>query len=706
MKRLIGIAAMMMFAWSVMAQNGPTLSEDVSRMMSEHAGRKVLSPDHDGRLCAFVRLRNAEGERLLSEQHCEVVARLGDILIVNIPLGALPTLAASQAVDRIETHLGGRRMNDVSQEWLHTAPLHQGSAPFVQAYDGQGVLVGIVDVGLDVSHPTFLSADGSHSRVVRFLDQYAPDDETLGDATSLGREYSTPDDIAAKQHSADVSQTHGTHCLGTAVGSGFGSPYRGVAYGADVFAVASQGVPGSLCSANEVALMKHIFDYADEHQQPCVITYSSGYDYRDTDNELFQEAMGLLTGPGRIIVAAAGNKNYHLTYVEKRADQPHAGTTLQLSSEQGRVYLRSADSFRLKCVISQLNDGSYEKGDSLVIASGDFPDGSAALGPFVLMTSREGAFYTLDVQSASAESDRLMLLIEDIDGEHAHVEMYPSFNYYFIADRTHDGRFDSAEHSHNINMPACLPNIVAIGALNGRDSYQNMSGEEMTGYSGKTPVGTITYFSSVGPTFDGRTKPDAVAPGLNVISSGNSFSTTDRSRTYVSTVAYNGREYPWMALSGTSMACPAAAGVVALWLQANPSLTPDEVKATFAATCTHPVADLSYPNNTYGYGLIDAYAGMLHVLGIDDAVPGISIRQPAGVRIRPDDAAVSLQFGVAPRHPFTVSVYRVDGQCVATRQFDAGALDYRLPLSTPRGLYVVDVRSDERGVTGSELLRF
>ena len=308
MKRLIGIAAMMMFAWSVMAQNGPTLSEDVSRMMSEHAGRKVLSPDHDGRLCAFVRLRNAEGERLLSEQHCEVVACLGDILIVNIPLGALPTLAASQAVDRIETHLGGRRMNDVSQEWLHTAPLHQGSAPFVQAYDGQGVLVGIVDVGLDVSHPTFLSADGSHSRVVRFLDQYAPDDETLGDATSLGREYFTADDIAAKQHSADVSQTHGTHCLGTAVGSGFGSPYRGVAYGADVFAVASQGVPGSLCSANEVALMKHIFDYADEHQQPCVITYSSGYDYRDTDNELFQEAMGLLTGPGRIIVAAAGNK--------------------------------------------------------------------------------------------------------------------------------------------------------------------------------------------------------------------------------------------------------------------------------------------------------------------------------------------------------------------------------------------------------------
>ena len=73
------------------------------------------------------------------------------------------------------------------------------------------------------------------------------------------------------------------------------------------------------------------------------------------------------------------------------------------------------------------------------------------------------------------------------------------------------------------------------------------------------------------------------------------------------------------------MACPAAAGIIALWLQANPNLTPDDVKATFAATCMPPEADLEYPNNSYGYGLIDAYAGLLEILGLAEALPSVTV---------------------------------------------------------------------------------
>jgi len=77
---------------------------------------------------------------------------------------------------------------------------------------------------------------------------------------------------------------------------------------------------------------------------------------------------------------------------------------------------------------------------------------------------------------------------------------------------------------------------------------------------------------------------------------------------------FKGREYPWLSMSGTSMSGPCAAGIVALWLQANPKLSPDDVKSVFKATAKHIEVDGQWPNNVYGYGLIDAYAGIQEVL--------------------------------------------------------------------------------------------
>ena len=62
------------------------------------------------------------------------------------------------------------------------------------------------------------------------------------------------------------------------------------------------------------------------------------------------------------------------------------------------------------------------------------------------------------------------------------------------------------------------------------------------------------------------------------------------------------------------MATPCVAGIVALWLQANPHLSPDDVKAIIKAKSRKPEESLDYPNNTYGYGLIDAYAGIKEIL--------------------------------------------------------------------------------------------
>ncbi|NQV16182.1 S8 family serine peptidase [bacterium] len=107
--------------------------------------------------------------------------------------------------------------------------------------------------------------------------------------------------------------------------------------------------------------------------------------------------------------------------------------------------------------------------------------------------------------------------------------------------------------------PADSPHVLAVGAINSQ--------------------GGIASFSSRGPTYDGRIKPDVVAMGISVyLASGtNSFTSG----------------------SGTSYATPLIAGLSALLLQAHPGLSPDSVISIFK---TH--ADRSEnPDNNYGYGV-------------------------------------------------------------------------------------------------------
>ncbi|AFH48173.1 Subtilisin-like serine protease [Ignavibacterium album JCM 16511] len=96
--------------------------------------------------------------------------------------------------------------------------------------------------------------------------------------------------------------------------------------------------------------------------------------------------------------------------------------------------------------------------------------------------------------------------------------------------------------------------------------------------------GTRVSFSSFGPTFDGRIKPDFMAMGSNVYAARSSGTTQ---YTYV---------------SGTSFSCPLSAGVVALLLQANPNLTPIQLRTILRQTSSRS----NTPDNFYGWGIIRA----------------------------------------------------------------------------------------------------
>lgn len=113
-------------------------------------------------------------------------------------------------------------------------------------------------------------------------------------------------------------------------------------------------------------------------------------------------------------------------------------------------------------------------------------------------------------------------------------------------------------------------------------------------------------------------------------------------------------------------------------------------------------------NTMYGYGLIDAYAGLLKILGIPSAIENISTNHPSSVKILPAaGGSVSLSFDNAPSQPFSVRVYTVDRKMIAEQIVTATGVN-RYSIATPvtSGICVVQINSDEKGVTGSELIRF
>src|SRR5687768_15582609 len=127
---------------------------------------------------------------------------------------------------------------------------------------------------------------------------------------------------------------------------------------------------------------------------------------------------------------------------------------------------------------------------------------------------------------------------------------------------------NSGPGAGSVGSPATYPFIIGVGAIS-------------------TSTGNIAGFSSRGPAcFNGQIKPDVVAPGVNVRSS------------------FPGGVYG--SISGTSMASPHNAGVMALILDANPSLTYTEVKDILTRTAFFNPAWGTRPNNNYGWGASQA----------------------------------------------------------------------------------------------------
>ncbi len=212
-------------------------------------------------------------------------------------------------------------------------------------------------------------------------------------------------------------------------------------------------------------------------------------------------------------------------------------------------------------------------------------------------------------------------------------------------------------------------------------------------------VGSYGSFSSFGHDFskEKRAYPDVSAPGVNIYAAANS---AEKNTSYMGSVYYNQYEgqdgpavYPYAFLSGTSMATPAAAGIIALWMQAAQdkgiTMDNDDIKEVIRATSDNDEFTQDEPLR-YGAGKINAYKGLLYILDLATSIPELPTRH-IGARL--DGRTLRINGNPDVR----VVVYNLSGHKVLDAQAVQGVV--QLPMLTS-GVYAVKI-----GNQGSTLIR-
>ena len=643
MNRLIVFLLFIFTSLGIIAQRPryEKMSPFVREAMASALATKQLtrSQSDDRLLTAFVRIDGNAAE-VLRQYGCKELARVGDISIAAIPLSKLGALSCGRQVKRIET---GRRCSiqmDTTRLVVNAEKVYTGEG-LSQSYTGCGVVVGVQDIGFDLTHPNFYSADMSQYRIKALWDQLSRD--TIGSTLYVGRDYVGRDALLKLEHPIDgETQTHGTHTAGIAAGSGAEkkgvvSPYRGMACDADLVLVDNAADNASLIDpkdyykftyATDALGFKYIFDYAERMHQPCVINFSEGssQDFHGYD-QLYYELLAKLIGPGRIIVSSAGNDGARNSYIHKNIGKERAGAFIMGNEKRFSCTAKSKQTFTFRVSvydnvaspqivdISTVNVCNAQDSlltDSLLVGGKKYK--WRVLAYPNSYDTRETA-YDFQISSPSKLGDSPQVSLQ-VMGRNADIELYRMSGYMFP--HSLDPVLDAGDCRYTIFSPSSSPDVICVGSTSYRTQFVNYLGEKKVYDSGQK--GIRSSFSAMGPTLDGRIKPDVMAPGQNIISSYSTFFINNPKNVNASVKSdvrhfeYNGRTYAWNANAGTSMSAPVVTGAIALWLQADPTLTPADCLEIFAKTCSHYDTSLSYPNNLYGYGQIDVAAGLREVL--------------------------------------------------------------------------------------------
>lgn len=701
-----------------------TQEEQVLSRSSEH---QSISGDVQRMELLAKLTETADTLRLKAQYNMQIERRIGRVLIASVPVSQLRALANDEQVERLEAERMPRPMLDNVPQQIGADRVNAGSATEgIQAYKGKDVVVGVVDAGFDYINPFFRDAQGK-TRIQWAADYVA------------NKTYNGVEAVTGAMHSSDAAtMLHGTHVAGIAAGSRVNDIndvfYQGIAPEADIAegAINSEISSSGLNSSQAIKAFSDIFDYAKTQQKPCVINFSMGDAMSFVNSrQLEEEAIRtLLREPGRAIVVASGNAGgtSRLAHKEAALAEGGAGVWFNEDEQYGtyfgiEVKMLPTQTLQLRYMNStyKTNKGEVSMSGAELVSQTALTMGTKRLTVQYRGKASDGydVFYITAGLTSFATSERVLVTIKGegdawiyADALCAQLENVPA---QYIANHA------LAQDGYSMSWPAQMDEVVTVGNIAHRlkivtmaNKYASQGGEvtptDLTPYESTKGEGYLAKSSSVGPTLNEQIKPDVCAPGVNIVSAQNFFIDDD---TYYSYAAWDvgalDTEYEqWgnasgyfhiMAQTGTSMSAPAVTGTIALWMQADPSLTTEKIKEVIAASSRQPESELQYPNNQYGHGEIDAYRGLCYILGVDK-IEGVTVAQPQQASFRLNGRKLSVESAAILSQQTELRVYSIDGRLLLTEQGTSIDLS-----SLPQGVYAVQLNTGNKAMTGSTLIR-
>ena len=663
----------------------------------------------------------------------EILQVEGPIVVLKAAARRAEDLAATEGVISVSLNSELDRMEyqnnlgiDLSRTVLGLDKAHTAAAPLTEAYNGKDVVIGVVDQGLDAQHLSFLDKDGN-TRVKRVF-------FTLSNNSQV--DLKTPAHV--KNWKGDITTTtHGTHVTGIAAGSvladnGADAPdLTGAAPEADIMLGATQG---SMSNDFMLRAVRQIVDAAKTEGKPCVINLSLGNNNGPMDgtDEASVALSEIAAESGAIICVAAGNEGdanatiHHTfsgstplkTFIES---SPYTGflwpSSIALYARAiGRFQIWSEDDTPVKVTfqlvktddphtpfssftiegenpayIATKNGSSSTGVDDKYICTDDEYFNSTLTGSFIGGQARvepSNNRYHIEcrtqLQFSTDANDRthgIVIQIEGTPGKQVFIyanTMSGVFPMNF-ASRNAEG-FTAPNGDGTLNTMACAHNIITVGSYNSHSFPTQGTG------AGKG-INQTSYFSSWARLLDGRHLPHICAPGMNIVSSmsrhyanGAYYNPGTEPKYYTRT--HNGTTYYWTPMTGTSMATPFMAGVAAMWLSADPTLTTDDIIRIAQETSWEP--DMA-SDNKGASGNLNAFEGLCKILGLS-SVSNITVDNATDIAITHTNGQCRI---LAPgTDHIDITIHDMSGRTVTTTTAQGNTAAVSTASLTP-GIYLI-----------------
>lgn len=616
------------------------------------------------KVLTIVKLNDAQDVTELEAEGAIIRSIRGNLAIVETHISNVENLSSLNSVERISLPRALKTNMDYARINTDINTIHRPFGVLDKAYKGNGVVAGLVDIGVAANHPNFINTTTGDYRV-----KCAYTISGQGNVTA----FDTADKLGL--YTTDLStETHGTHVAGIMSGS-----YKNLADSVNYYGIATEsdivmvGLGRDSYDINLLLGIEKVIEYAKNNNKPAVVNLSLGNNYGSHDGtSLTCQYLDELAKDAVICLAAGNEADSQISIINTFTETSKEIKTffkpsyyengqlgyVEIWSDSNKPFSITPILFdiKTKAIIGELpSTAKSTNGNYSYVSTPGYNDAGdienemfdvAFDGYFGVATEIDeinnryncNIHYSLLNDSISNPNGNIVLglIVTGTPGQRVDLcspSGYTAFSSYEIPGWVTGGGDGS------ISDMACAKGIISVGAHITRDKIPVRIKNAYYDFSKIFTTNDIAPFSSYGNLVDGRKSPNITAPGLMISSISPYYANLAIGQLYPNDLyfsaktIYKNNPYYYEYIAGTSMASPFVAGVAALMLEACPTLSCIDVRNILIETAIKDefVTNATAPTQ-FGAGKINALEAVKKAIEYA-SVTGIEIDPEKRVQI-------------------------------------------------------------------------